>query len=130
MKLVRWLAIGLVFACMGMIAAPAQREVPPRKARQIGIDRQEDARRQAERAQSEAKQRQKEVARDIKRRDRERRREAKQLTKSRRKQGRQVEAHAGQPDKPTPPSKSDRPEEDQSSPIDSLRGYSDSEPKQ
>jgi len=129
-KRIRLLPIGLVFACLGLIAAPPQRDASPREARQLGEERQKDARGQAKRAQREAEQRQKEVAREIKRRDSERRREAKQLTKSRRKQGEQVEARAGQPQKPAAPPKSDGPGKDQPSPIERLRGYSGAEPKQ
>ncbi len=128
--LIRISAIGLVLACVGLIASPTKREISPREARQLGTDHQADARRRADRAQSEAKRRQKEVARDIKRRDRERRREAKQLTKNRRRQGKQVEAHAGQPERPMKPSERDRPKEDQPSPVERLRGYADSEPEQ
>ncbi|MDA0203878.1 MAG: hypothetical protein O3A53_06095 [Acidobacteria bacterium] len=131
MKLIRLLPIGLVLACLPLLAAPAQRDVSPREARQIGQERQKDARRQAKRAQQGAKQRQKEVARQTKRRDSERRRETKRLTKSRRKQGKQVEAHAGQSEKPPPPpSKGDGPSKQQPSPIERLRGYSGSAPKQ
>ena len=129
-KLIRLALIGLVFACLPLIAAPAQRDVSPREARQIGQERQEDARKQAKRAQREAKQRQKEVARQIKRRDSERRSESAQLTKTRRNQGKQVEAHAGQPEKPAPPSQGDGPSKEQPSPIERLRGYSGAEPKQ
>lgn len=131
MKCIRLLPIGLVFACLGLIAAPPQRDASPREAREIAKERQKDARGRAKRAQREAKQNQKEVAREIKRRDSERRREAKQLTKSRRKQGEQVEARAGQPVKPAPPpSQGDGPGKDQPSPIERLRGYSGAEPKQ
>jgi len=130
-KRIRALPIGLVFVCLPCFAAPPQGEVSPREARQIGEERQSDARRQAKRAQREAKQRQKEVAREIERRDSERRHDAKQLTESRRKQGKQVEARAGQPEKPAPPpSKSDGPGKDQPRPMERLRGYSNSEPKQ
>lgn len=127
MKLIRLLPLGLVFVCLPL---PAQRDVSPREARQIGEDRQKDARKQAKRAQREAKQRQKEVARQIERRDSERRSEAKQLTKARKKQGQQVEARAGQPEKPTEPPKTDGPTRNQPSPIERLRGYSGSDPKQ
>jgi hypothetical protein len=124
------LPIGLVFACLALIAAPPQRDVSAREARQIGKERQKDAQRQAKRAQREARQRQKDVAREIKRRDSERRRETKQLTKSRRQQGKQVEARAGQPEKPPPPPKSAGPGKDQPSPIERLRGYSGAESSQ
>ena len=126
-KLIRLLPLGLVFICLPL---PAQRDASPREVRQIGEDRQKDARKQAKRAQREAKQRQKEVARQIERRDSERRSEAKQLTKARKKQGQQVEARAGQPEKPAEPPKTDGPTRDQPSPLERLRGYSDSDPKQ
>ena len=126
-KLIRLLPLGLVFMCLPL---PAQRDVSPREARRIGEDRQKDARKQAKRAQREAKQRQKEAARQIERRDSERRGEAKQLTKARKKQGEQVEARAGQREKPAPPPKADEPSKQQPSPLERLRGYSDSEPKQ
>ena len=126
-KLIRLVPLGLVFLCLPL---PAQRDASPRGARQIGEDRQKDARKQAKRAQREAKQRQKEVARQIERRDSERRSEAKQLTKARKKQGQQVEARAGQPEKPAEPPKTDGPTRDQPSPLERLRGYSDSDPKQ
>jgi hypothetical protein len=130
-KWIRLVPIGLIFACLPMLAAPAQRGVSPREARQIGKERQKEAQRQANRAQRDAKQRQKEVAREIKSRDRERRRLAKELTKSRRRQGKQVEARAGQPEKPAPaPAKSDGPGKDQPSSIELLRGYSGAGPKQ
>ena len=102
-KWIRLLPIGLVFACLPLIAAPQQRNQSTREARQIGKERQKDSRRLAKRSQRDAKQRQKEVAREIKRRDSERRSETKQLTKTRRKQGKQVEADAGQPEKAPPP---------------------------
>ena len=127
MKLIRLLPLVLVFVCLPL---PAQRDVSPREARQIGEDRQKDAKRQAKRAQREARRRQKEVARQIKRRDRERRNEAEQLTKARKKQGEQVEARAGQPEKPAEPPKADGPNRDQPSPIERLRGYSAPDPKQ
>ena len=130
MKWIRLLPIGLVFVCLPLIAAPAQHDVSPREARQIGKEHQKDARRLAKRTQRAAKQRQKDVAREIKRRDRERRRETKQLTKSLRERGRQVEARAAKPEKPAPPDKSDAPSKQQSNPIELLREYSGSEPKQ
>lgn len=130
MKVVRLLPVALIFACLGLVAAPPQRDVSPREARRIGEERQKDARGRAKRAQREAKQNQKEVAREIERRDKDRRREAEQLTKSRRKQGEQVEARAGQPQQPAAPPKSDGPSKDQPSPIERLRGYSGGESKQ
>jgi hypothetical protein len=126
-QLFRLLPLGLVFVCLPL---QAQRDVSPGEARQIGEDRQKDARKQAKRAQRQAKHRQEEIAREIKRRDRERRSEAKQLTKARKKQGEQVEARAGQPEKPAEPPKADGPNRDQPSPIERLRGYSGADPKQ
>ena len=130
MRVCRLLPIGLVFACLGLIAAPPQRDVSPREARRIGEERQKDARGRAKRAQREGRRNQKQVAREIKRRDKQRRREAEQLTKDRRKQGEQVKARAGQPQQPAAPPKADGPSKSQPSPIERLRGYSGIEPKE